>query len=137
MSRLSMKSFRNTPLLISPEFSIIQSQSLDIWEPVQPEEASQNGTDIPLGLGASRWIAVDIEDAGGDEERVLYRTFVNAGIGGKKFRIRTKGAPYMLLLATREGESEPKIILCNQSGSLRLERECWYQPVCRRYDFKC
>ena len=106
-----------------PELSVIHSQSLDIWEPLQPEEASQHDT-ITRGLGSSRRIAVDMEDAGGDNERVLFRTFVNAGIGGKKFRIRTKGAPYMLPLATREGESEPKIILCNQSGSLCLEREC-------------
>ncbi|GLI78411.1 hypothetical protein PoHVEF18_006725 [Penicillium ochrochloron] len=48
--------------------------------------------------------------------RFHYQGFVNAGIGGKKSRIRTKGAPYMLLLATRDGESEPKIILCNQSA---------------------
>lgn len=105
----------------------MRSQNLDIWEPVQPEEASANGADTSFGFGASRWIAVDQEDAGDDEERVLYRTFVNAGIGGKKFRIRTKGAPYMLLLVSREGESEPKIIVCNQNGSLCLERECQFQ----------
>lgn len=67
---------------------------------------------------------MDQEDAGSEQEKVLYRTFVNAGIGGKKSRMRTKGAPYMLLLATREGESEPKIVLCNQTGSFCLERNC-------------
>lgn len=107
-----------------PEPSILHSQNLEIWEPLQPEEASDNVTDFSLSLESARWIAVDQDDAGAEEERVLYRTFVNAGIGGKKLRIRTKGAPYMLLLATREGESELQIILCNQSGSLCLQRGC-------------
>lgn len=80
--------------------------------------------DLSLGLESARWITVDQDDAGAEEEKVLYRTFVNAGIGGKKLRMRTKSAPYMLLLATREAESEPQIILCNQSGSLCLQRDC-------------
>ncbi|KAJ5776675.1 uncharacterized protein N7511_001686 [Penicillium nucicola] len=105
-----------------PEPSSLQSQSLEIWEPMQQEEISDTIVDLSLGLDNSRWISVDIEDAGSEQEKVLYRTFVNAGIGGKKSRIRTKSAPYLLLLATREGESEPKIILRNQRGSFCLER---------------
>ncbi|KAJ5646581.1 hypothetical protein N7490_002953 [Penicillium lividum] len=105
-----------------PEPSSLRAQDLDIWEPLQPEEASESILDF-FGLENSRWIAVNQEDAGSEEERVLYRAFVNAGIGSKKFRIRTRGAPYMLSLATKEGESEPRIILCNQSGSLCLQRD--------------
>lgn len=101
----------------------MSAQDLDIWEPVQPEEASQSSLDF-FGFENARWVAVNQEDSGSEEERVLYRIFVNAGIGSKKFRIRTRGAPYMLLLATKDGESEPKIILCNQSGSLCLQRDC-------------
>ncbi|PLB55883.1 hypothetical protein P170DRAFT_372249 [Aspergillus steynii IBT 23096] len=104
-----------------PEYSAIHSQNLDIWEPLQPEEEPGNYT--PLGLENVRWISVDQEDAGNEEERVLFRTFVNAGIGSKRLRMRTKGAPYMLLLSTRNGESEPKITLCNQSGTLCLQRD--------------
>ena len=37
--------------------------------------------------------------------------------------MKTKGAPYMLLLSTKEGESEPKVTLCNQSGTLCLQRD--------------
>ncbi|CAG8197792.1 unnamed protein product [Penicillium olsonii] len=106
-----------------PELSTLQAQNTDIWEPMQPEETPDNGLDLDLGLENLRWIAVDLEDAGSEHEKVLFRTFVNAGIGNKKSRMRTKGAPYMLLLATREGESEPKIVLCNQSGTLCLERD--------------
>ncbi|KAJ5923526.1 hypothetical protein N7454_008771 [Penicillium verhagenii] len=105
-----------------PDFSSLCAQELDVWEPVQPEEATESSLNF-YGLENSRWIAVNQEDAGSEEERVLYRAFVNAGIGSKKFRIRTRSAPYMLLLATKEGESEPKIILCNQNGSLCLQRD--------------
>ncbi|KAJ6095622.1 hypothetical protein N7486_006368 [Penicillium sp. IBT 16267x] len=105
-----------------PEPSILCAQDLDIWEPVQPEEASESRLNF-FGLENARWVAVNQEDSGSEEERVLCRIFVNAGIGYKKFRIRTRGAPYMLLLATQDGESEPKIILCNQSGSLCLQRD--------------
>ncbi|CAG8101426.1 unnamed protein product [Penicillium salamii] len=106
-----------------PELSSLRAQNTELWEPMQPEETPDNGIDLELGLENLRWVAVDLEDAGNEHEKVLYRTFVNAGIGGKKSRMRTKGAPYMLLLATREGESEPKIVLCNQSGTLCLERD--------------
>jgi len=37
--------------------------------------------------------------------------------------VRSKGAPYMLLLSTKEGESEPKVTICNQSGTLGLTRD--------------
>ncbi|KAJ5093532.1 hypothetical protein N7456_009393 [Penicillium angulare] len=111
-----------TPLDI-PEPSILRAQILDIWEPIQPEETSDSGLDLTFGLHTARWIAVNQEDAGSEEERVLYRTFVNAGIGAKKFRMRTRGAPYMFLLTAKDGESEPKIVLCNQSGSLCLQRD--------------
>ncbi|KAE8362527.1 hypothetical protein BDV27DRAFT_159671 [Aspergillus caelatus] len=106
-----------------PEYSIIQSQNIDIWEPLQPEEAAEKGSDSIIGLNNVRWATVDLEDAGDEEERVFYRTFVNAGIGSKRLRMRTKGAPYMLLLSAREGESEPKITICNQSGTLCLQRD--------------
>ncbi|KAJ5384051.1 hypothetical protein N7517_001962 [Penicillium concentricum] len=106
-----------------PEPSTLHTQNFAIWEPMQPEEIWEGGIDLDLGLDNLRWTAVDLEDAGSEQEKVLYRTFVNAGIGGKKSRMRTKGASYMLLLATREGESEPKIVLCNQSGTLCLERD--------------
>lgn len=107
-----------------PDTENILSQNCAIWESLQPEETPDSSFDFSFGLDNARWISVDKEDAGAEEEIVLFRTFVNAGIGGKKFRMRSKGAPYMLLLAAREGESEPKFILCNQSGSLYLQRNC-------------
>ncbi|KAJ6138915.1 hypothetical protein N7471_005401 [Penicillium samsonianum] len=102
---------------------LVDEDRKSIVELSEPEENWDGGIDLDLGLDNMLWIAVDLEDAGNEQEKVLYRTFVNAGIGGKKSRMRTKGAPYMLLLATREGESEPMIVLCNQSGTLCLERD--------------
>ncbi|KAJ5189102.1 hypothetical protein N7491_005427 [Penicillium cf. griseofulvum] len=79
-----------------PESSTLHTQNLAIWEPVQPEEIWDGDNDLNIGLDNLRWIAVDLEDAGSEQEKVLY--------------------------PTREGESEPKIVLCNQSGPLCLER---------------
>lgn len=64
------------------------------------------------------------DDAGDEGEDVLYRTFVDAAIGGKRRRVKTKGAPYILMLSTKEGESEPKVTICNQSGTLGITRDC-------------
>jgi hypothetical protein len=114
-----------------PVLSSFQTQNMEIWEPMQPKETTDSGMDLDLGLDNYRWIAVDLEDAGSEQEKVLNRIFVNARIGSKKSRMRTKSAPYMLLLATREGESEPKMIICNQSGTLCLERDCkWHFSSC-------
>ncbi|KAJ5613285.1 hypothetical protein N7510_006479 [Penicillium lagena] len=106
-----------------PETSDLCSQNLEIWEPLQPEEAAEKGNGFSFRRENARWITVDKDDAGEEDERVLFRTFVNAGIGSKKFRMRTKGAPYMLLLITKYGESEPKVIMCNQTGKLCLQRD--------------
>ncbi|RAK95033.1 uncharacterized protein BO80DRAFT_498065 [Aspergillus ibericus CBS 121593] len=105
-----------------PDYAAIHSQNLDIWEPIQPEE-----TTVSEGLASSpgniSYVTVELEDGGNEDEQVLFRTFVNAGIGSKKLRMRTRGAPYMLLLSTRYGESEPKVTICNQSGSFCLQRD--------------
>ncbi|KAK1140607.1 hypothetical protein N8T08_010245 [Aspergillus melleus] len=76
-----------------PEYSTIYSQNLDLWESLQPEEELGNDSYSLLGIENVRWIAVDQDDAGNEEEKVLFRTFVNAGIGSKKLRMRTKVVP--------------------------------------------
>ncbi|KAE8153746.1 hypothetical protein BDV25DRAFT_136499 [Aspergillus avenaceus] len=112
-----------------PDSSAVPANCLDFWEVLQPEEAMACNSDGMIGLGNLRWITVDQEDAGYEEERVVHRTFVNAGIGSKRLRMRTKGAPYMLLLSTREGESELRITICNQSGTLCLQRDFTEQDM--------
>jgi hypothetical protein len=89
--------------------------------------------DLNPSLEPGRWITCDTEDAGAEDERVLFRAFVNAAIGVRALRVRSKGAPYICVLWTKSGESEPKITLCNQSGCYSeaiscsgcLRADCW------------
>ena len=62
-------------------------------------------------LDNGRWITVEQGDAGQLNEKVLFRTFVDAAIGGRGRRVHSKGAPYMILLSVQNGESEPKVTL--------------------------
>ena len=98
-------------------------QNYNIWEFLQPEEETRDDDDLLPGLENGRWITVEQDDAGEEDETVIFRTFVNAAIGGKRSRVRSRGAPYLLLLSTREGESEPKVTICNQRGTLSLTRD--------------
>lgn len=101
-------------------------QNYNIWELLQPEEENHDDDENELlpGLKNGRWITVDPADAGEEEETVLFRTFVDAAIGGKTKRIWSKGSPYMLLLSIKDGESEPQVTISNQSGTLGLSRAC-------------
>lgn len=108
----------------TPEKDTFMKQNCDIWEHLQPEEERFDDDDFFLGMENGRWITVEQEDAGDESEKVLFRTFVNAAIGSRRVRSRSKGAPYMLILSTKEGESEPRVTLCNQSGTLCLTRAC-------------
>lgn len=108
----------------TPEKDTFLEQNYNIWEQLQPEEETYDERDFLLGVDNSRWITVEQEDAGEEHETILFRTFVNASIGGKKLRMKSRGAPYMLILSTKEGESEPKVTICNQSGTLGLTRDC-------------
>lgn len=107
----------------APEKDTLLCQNYNIWELLQPEEETYDEEDLLPSLENGRWITVEQDDAGEEDEQVLFRTFVNAAIGGKRYRMRSKGAPYMLLLSTKEGESEPKVTLCNQNGTLCLTRD--------------
>ena len=46
--------------------------------------------------------------------------------------MRTRDARYMLILWTKEGESELKITLCNQSGTLKISRDSMPFPSTRK-----
>ena len=102
---------------------MLLEQNCDIWEFLQPKEETNDDDDLLPGLENGRWITVEQDDAGEEDETVIFRTFVNAALGGKRSRVRSRGAPYMLILSTKEGESEPKVTLCNQSGTICLTRD--------------
>ena len=113
----------------APDKSALLEQNSNIWEFLQPEEEFYEGEEMFPGLENGRWVTVEQEDAGTEDEKVLFRTFVNAAIGRKSHRMRSRGAPYMLLLSIKEGESEPKVTLCNQSGTLGLTRDFTYEDL--------
>ncbi|KAG8531403.1 uncharacterized protein KY384_003032 [Bacidia gigantensis] len=107
----------------APEKTVLHGQNHNIWELLQPAEETYEEEGAFPGLENGRYVTVDKDDAGAESEKVLFRTFVDASIGRKTNRMRSKGAPYMLLLSTVEGESEPKVTLCNQSGTVCLTRD--------------
>lgn len=116
--------FKSFEMVDIPDKDTLLAQNLKIWEPMQPGEEAFHGDDLLPGFESRRWLTTELDDAGEEDEHVIYRTFVNAAIGGKRNRVRSRGAPYMLLLSTKEGESEPKITICNQSGTLSMTRDC-------------
>lgn len=85
------------------------------------EEQYRSDNVLTAWMDEGRWITVEQDDAGEEEEKVLFRTFVNALIGGKNYRRRST---YMLLLYTKKSESELQVTIANQSGSCGLNRSC-------------
>ncbi|KAL8987411.1 MAG: hypothetical protein Q9169_008702, partial [Polycauliona sp. 2 TL-2023] len=106
----------------SSQRQVLIDQNINIWELLQPEEETFDDDLLP-GSDNQRWVTVEKDDAGAEDETVLHRTFVNAAIGSKKYRIKSRGAPYMLVLSTKDGESQPKVTICNQSGTISLTRD--------------
>lgn len=86
------------------------------------EEQFRSDDILTAWMDDGRWITVEQNDAGEEEEKVLFRTFVNAWIGTqRKDRIKST---YMLLLYTKKSESELQVTISNQSGSCGLNRSC-------------
>lgn len=84
----------------------------------------ENLVELDPSLDPGRWITCDEKNAGFDDENVLFRCFVNAGVGVRRMRVDSACAPYLIVLWTKDGESEIKITFCNQDGSLNLTRDC-------------
>lgn len=86
------------------------------------EEPFRSDDILTAWMDDGRWITMEQDDAGEEEEKVLFRTFVNASIGTKR-KHRMKST-YMLLLYTKKSESELQVTISNQSGSCGLNRSC-------------
>lgn len=71
-----------------------------------------------------KWVTVESKDGGLKGEHVIYRSFVNAEIGGRELRNRSVNQPYMLILHCHDSHPEPKITLCSQRGLLNLTKDC-------------
>ena len=66
---------------------------------------------------------MDIDNAGFEAEKVVFRTFVNAQFGIKEHRSKSFSAPYLLLLWTAAGENNIYLSLINHRGTLNLSRK--------------
>lgn len=111
----------------TPEKADLIEQNLRIIDEGEfpPNEEQFGSNDIMAAcMDGWRWVTVEKDDAGGDQEKVLFRTFVDANIGKKSVRTRSKWAPYMLLLYTKTGESEIQVTMSSQSGRCGLNRRC-------------
>ena len=117
-----LRSFPDIHMFDQESIKELKHLECQIFEQMQPEEETQEREDLLFGLDNSRWITIEQDDAGDLQEDVLFRTFVDAAIGGKARRVRSKGAPYLLMLYSKKGESELKVVMCNQSSTLCLSR---------------
>ena len=88
---------------------------------IEAEESIPAAMDDPVS--AFRWFEIDQDNAGMQQEKVLFRTFVNAQLGSSYFRSKSPSAPYMLLLWTAADDYDISISLCNQQGSVNLSRK--------------
>ena len=88
---------------------------------VEAEESIPAAIDDPDS--AYRWFEIDQDNAGMQNEKVLFRTFVNAQLGKRSNRSKSPSAPYMLLLWTAADSCDMFTSLCNHRGSVNLSRK--------------
>lgn len=110
--------------LPTPDSKVLAKQDLGLLESFeQPVEVKEN---CPRAMDdfttAHRWVMMDKDHAGFEQEKIIFRTFVDAQIGQRHERMKSTSVPYMLLLWTKTGESEMFVTLCNQRGTLNLRR---------------
>ncbi|CAL8581885.1 hypothetical protein XPA_007565 [Xanthoria parietina] len=106
-----------TPVLLGQDLSLLESFE-------QTVEAKENEPRAMDDLTTSqRWITIDKDHGGFPNERILFRSFVNAQIGERHERSKSSNAPYVILLWTKVGESEIMVSLCNQRDTMNLSRK--------------
>ena len=120
---------RLSPFLRLIEDSRLLDQDLDLTEKLI--SAAEHPNHLPEVLddfeSPQRWITTDLDHAGNEKEKVLFRTFVDAELGSNS--VKSFNAPYLLLLFCHEGRSELYVSLCNQITSLNLMRRMSRQDL--------
>ncbi|KAL8728955.1 MAG: hypothetical protein Q9166_005050 [cf. Caloplaca sp. 2 TL-2023] len=108
-----------------PDTTELLKQDLSLLESFeQTVEAKENEPRAMDDLTTSqRWITIDKDHGGFPEERILFRSFVNAQVGQRHERSKSSNAPYVILLWTKAGESEIAVSLCNQRDTMNLSRK--------------
>ncbi|KAL9082843.1 MAG: hypothetical protein Q9159_006133 [Coniocarpon cinnabarinum] len=98
--------------------------ALNIQFSEETHQAIEHPQTVPDALdsleGASRWLTVDVDSAGGENEKVILRTFVNAEIGSPDMRGKSRSAPYLLIMWSQHARSEILVSLLNQMGTVHL-----------------
>ncbi|KAL8699392.1 MAG: hypothetical protein Q9224_001432 [Gallowayella concinna] len=114
-----------------PDTNILLKQDLSLLESFeQVVEARENEPRAMDDLTTSqRWITIDKDHGGFPDERILFRSFVNAQIGQRHERSKSTNAPYVILLWTKTGESEIAVSLCNQRDTMNLSRKLTTEDV--------
>ena len=125
----SIQQYSNDEVFLQQDLFLLESfeQEIETFEDNVPM-----ATDDPIS--PHRWFATDQDNAGTSQERVIFRTFVNAQLGGRQNRSKSSSAPYMLLLWTRKNESDLLISLCNQRGTVNLSRRLLAEDLERYWD---
>ncbi|KAL8988419.1 MAG: hypothetical protein Q9177_002509 [Variospora cf. flavescens] len=108
-----------------PETAILLKQDLSLLESFEQTVEARDG--VPQAMDdlttAHRWITIDKDHGGFEHERFLFRCWVNAQIGQRDERSKSSNAPYVLILWTKNGESEIFVSLINQKDTLNLSRK--------------
>lgn len=117
---------RNSPQNVEPfDGSVLLKYDLHLLESfeqtIEAEESIPEAMDDPIS--ALRWFEIDQDNAGMQNEKVLFRTFVNAQLGSRSGRSKSPSAPYMLLIWTAADECDIFVSLCNHRGSVNLSRK--------------
>ena len=104
---------------------MLLKQDLSLLESFQQEVEAKEGVPFAMDDPSSphRWFNTDQDNAGTSQERVMFRTYVNAQLGDRELRSKSSNAPYMLLTWTAAHESDIMISLCNHRGTLNLSRK--------------
>ncbi|PWW73601.1 hypothetical protein C7212DRAFT_365719 [Tuber magnatum] len=141
MSDEDIKSFSTLQDAIDEDFEMFRNSKISvgeieelnsgarIWEATQPSEGAGCEQEQNPWPDPARWLTIEESHAGSDGERSHLRIFVNAELGARNVRVRTRDARYVLILWTEEGQSELKITLCNQSGTLGISRDSMSPPL--------
>lgn len=114
-----------------PDTATLLKQDMSLLESFeQTVEAKENEPRAMDDLTTSqRWITIDKDHGGFPNERIHYRSFVNAQIGQRHERSKSSNAPYIILLWTEIGESEIAVSLCNQRETMNLSRKLTAEDV--------
>ena len=124
---------RKSGVQLTKDQQILLKQSLELREiwmsPIEsPARVPRNFDNVE---SPQRWLRADESDCGLEEERVMFRTFVNAQLGPKTVSMKSNNAPYLLVLSCKKGRSDIHLSLCNLAFTVNLSRVMTWDDLYR------